>query len=139
MNYIHYEVKALLEAFGYKPDVKEYRTIGGINKVDLYFQVDNGSETMPTRHKDAIAMLSKGYLSEFYYDGVTQHVRMFDYCIGLDPDDDRYECLLHKISLVDSVELLPDKGQEVFVNMGDHFKRFVNWIEKNRQKRYQKR
>lgn len=127
MKYIHNEVKALLEAFGYKPEVKKYKTNKGLCMVDLYFHVDNGYDTMPIRHKDAITMLAKGFLSEFYYGQDTQHVRMFGDYVGLNPDDDRYGCLLHEIRLVDSGELVPERGEEIFVNMGDHFKRFVNW------------
>lgn len=126
MNYIHKEVKALLEAFGYKPEVKIYKTSYGKDMVDLYFYVTNGSETMPIRHKDAVRMLSKGYLSEFYYGQDTQHVLLYSECKGLNPDDDRYGCLLHEIRLVED-DLCADKGTEIFVNMGDHFKRFVNW------------
>ncbi len=127
MKYIHSEVKALLEAFGYKPEVKKYKTNKGLCMVDLYFHVDNGYDTMPIRHKDAITMLDKGFLSEFYYGQDTQHVRMFGDYVGLNPDDDRYGCLLYEIRLVDSGELVPERGEEIFVNMGDHFKRFVNW------------
>lgn len=82
---------------------------------------------MPTRHKDAVIMLAKGYLSELYYGQDTQHVRLYSECEGLNPDDDRYGSLLHEVRLVNSDEPYLRKGIEVFVNMGDHFKRFVNW------------
>lgn len=129
LNYIHKEVKVLLEAFGYKPEVKTHTTKFGYDIVDMRFHVDNGYETMPIRHKDAIIMLAKGYLSEFYYGQDTQHVRLYSKCKGLKPDDDRYGCLLHEARLVSSDEPHLRSGIEVFVNMGDHFKRFVNWNE----------
>lgn len=127
LNYIHKEVEALLEAFGYKPEVETYRSSFDEIIVDMHFHVNNGYETMPTRHKDAIIMLAKGYLAEFYYGQDTQHVRLYSKCKGLKPDDDRYGCLLHEARLVSSDEPHLRSGIEVFVNMGDHFKRFVNW------------
>lgn len=127
LNYIHKEVKALLEAFGYNPKVNTHTTEFGYDIVDIHFHVNNGYETMPIRHKDAIIMLAKGYLSEFYYGQDTQHVRLYSKCKGLRPDDDRYGCLLHEARLVSSDEPHLRSGIEVFVNMGDHFKRFVNW------------
>ena len=127
LNNIRKEVKALLEAFGYKPEVKTHTTEFGYDIVDMHFHVNNGYETMPIRHKDAIIMLAKGYLAEFYYGQDTQHVRLYSKCKGLKPDDDRYGCLLHEARLVSSDEPHLRSGIEVFVNMGDHFKRFVNW------------
>ena len=53
---IHKEVIALLEAFGYKPEVKVNKPTAGY--IDICFPVKYGSETMPTRDKDAISMLS---------------------------------------------------------------------------------
>ncbi len=127
INNIHKEVKALLEAFGYKPEVETYRSSFDEIIVDMHFHVNNGYETMPIRHKDAIIMLAKGYLAEFYYGQDTQHVRLYSECKGLNPDDERYGCLLHEARLVSSDEPYLRKGAEIFVNMGDHFKRFVNW------------
>lgn len=127
LNNIHKEVKALLEAFGYNPEVKTHTTEFGYDIVDMHFHVNNGYETMPIRHKDAIIMLAKGYLAEFYYGQDTQHVRLYSKSKGLRPDDDRYGCLLHEARLVSSDEPHLRSGIEVFVNMGDHFKRFVNW------------
>lgn len=127
LNKIHQEVKYLLEAFGYKPLVTTYRDYNGEDRVDLHFHVDGGFDAMPTRHKDAVIMLAKGYLSELYYGQDTQHVRLYSECKGLNPDDERYGCLLHEIRLVSPDEPHLRKGIEVFVNMGDHFKRFVNW------------
>ena len=128
---IQKEVKALLEAFGYKPEVKTYTTKSGYDVVDMHFHVDNGYETMPIRHKDAIIMLAKGYLAEFYYGQDTQHVRLYSKCKGLNPDDDRYGCLLHEIINVHTDEpwACHRPGTEIFVNMDDHFKGFVNWKE----------
>lgn len=122
LNYIHKEVKALLEAFGYKPEVKIFKEM-----VEMSFHVNNGYETMPIRHKNAISMLAKGYLMEFCYGSDTQHVRLYHDYKGLMPDDDRYGCLLHVIRKVDSDSEMTRRGMEVFVNMGDQFKRFVNW------------
>lgn len=129
LNNIHKEVKALLEVFGYKPEVETYRSSFDEIIVDMHFHVNNGYETMPIRHKDAIIMLAKGYLAEFYYGQDTQHVRLYSRCKGLRPDDDRYGCLLHEIRTVDADEpwACHRSGTEIFVNMGDHFKRFVNW------------
>lgn len=129
LNYIHKEVDSLLKAFGYKPEVKTYTTKSGIDMVEFSFHVNNGYETMPIHHKDAISMLAKGYLSEFSYKDDTQYVCLYYECKGLNPDDDRYSCLLHEVHLVSSEEPLPRSGAEVFVNMRDHFKRFVNWKE----------
>ncbi len=116
------EVKSVLDAFGYNTEVKVTEKY-----VDLYFTVNNGFDTMPVRHKDAIAMLSKGFLMEFYYAGGIQHVYLRKECKGLEPDDDRYGCLLHEISKVNSQEGIAAEGSELFVNMHDHFKRIVNW------------
>lgn len=125
---IQKEVVSLLQAFGYKPEVKTYHATHFKTIVEISFPVNNGFETMPTRHKDAIAMLVKGYLSEFYYEQDTQYIRLYYNCKGLDPDDSRYACLLHELRLVNS-EHLCKPGTEVFVNMGDHFKRLVNWTD----------
>ena len=125
INEIHKEVVALLEAFGYKPEVKVNKPTVGY--IDICFPVKNGFETMPTRHKDAISMLAKGYLFSFYYESNTQHVYLRNECKGLKPNDDRYSCLIHEMRLASSDEPYYGDGQEVFVNMGDHFKRFVNW------------
>lgn len=122
---IHQEVVALLEAFGYNPEVEVNKQTFGY--IDIYFPVKNGYETMPTRHKDAISMLAKGYFGEFYYASGYQHVYLRNECNGLNPDDDRYSCLIHEMRLVSSKEPCFGNGQEVFVNMFDHFKRFVNW------------
>ena len=124
---IRQEVIALLEAFGYKPEVKVNKPASAY--IDICFPVKNGFDTMHTRHKDAISMLAKGYLSEFYYAHGNQHVYLRKECNGLEPNDDRYSCLIHEMRLVSSNEPYPGNGQEVFVNMGDHFKRFVNWKE----------
>lgn len=121
---IRQEVITLLESFGYKPEVKANTRL----YIDICFPVKD-SETMPTRYKDAISMLSKGYLAEFYYTAGYQHVYLLKECNGLEPDDDRYSCLIHEIRLVDSNEPYFGNGQEVFVNMGDNFKRFINWKE----------
>ena len=124
---IRQEIVAMLMAWGYKPEVKVNKpTIGTI---DICFPVKYGFETMPTRHKDAISMLAKGYLLVFYYASGKQHVYLRNECKGLEPNDDRYSCLIHKMRLVSSNEPCFGNGQEVFVNMGDHFKRFVNWKE----------
>lgn len=127
INEIHKEVVALLLAFGYKPEVKVNHP--SVGYIDICCPVKNGFETMPTRHKDAISMLAKGYLSVFYYAYGTQHVYLRNECNGLKPNDDRYSCLIHEMRLVSSNEPCFDNGKEVFVNMGDHFKRFVNWKE----------
>ena len=74
-------------------------------------------------------MLAKGYLSEFYYTSGNQHVYLRNECNGLKPNDDIYSCFIHEMRLVSSKEPCFGNGQEVFVNMGDHFKRFVNWKE----------
>ena len=124
---IQNEVIALLEAFGYKPKVTLNNPIVGY--MDIHFPLKNGSETMPTRYKDAISMLTKGYLYEFYYASGNQHIYLRNYRKGLKPDDDRYSCLIHEMRLVSSKEPYFGIGQEVFVNMGNHFKRFVNWKE----------
>lgn len=125
---IHQEVVALLEAWGYKPEVKVNKPTVGY--IDICCKVKDGFETMPTRHKDAISMLAKGYLSEFYYASDIQHVYLRNECKGLNPNDDRYSCLIHEMRLVNSDEPRFGNGDEVFANMGDHFKRFVNWEEK---------
>lgn len=127
VNEICQEVIALLQAFGYKPEVKVNKPTVGY--IDICFPVKNGFETMPTRHKDAISMLAKGYLSEFYYESDNQHIYLCNECNGLKPNDDRYSCLIYEMLLVSSNEPVFDNGKEVFVNMGDHFKRFVNWKE----------
>ena len=127
INEIHKEVVALLKAFGYKPEVKVNKPT--VDYIDICFPVKNGFDTMPTRHKDAISMLAKGYLSEFYYASGNQHVYLRNECNGLKPNDDRYSCLIHEMRLASSDEPYYGDGQEVFVNMGDHFKRFVNWKE----------
>ena len=127
LNYIHKEVKALLEAFGYKPEVKTYTNKSGKLFVDILFHVNNGFETMPIRHKDAIRMLAKGYLRWFDYASDTQYVCLYDECKGLKPDDGRYSCLLHEIRLVDSYSEIAHGGIEMFVNKGTCFKRFVHY------------
>lgn len=76
-------------------------------------------------------MLAKGYLSEFYYGGDIQHIYLYKKCHGLEPDDDCYSCLLHEIKLVNSITPKCNSGSEIFVNMGDHFSRYVDWIKKS--------
>ena len=124
---IHQEVVALLEAWGYKPEVKVNKP--DADYIDICFPVKYGFDTMPTRHKDAISMLAKGYLSKFYYASGIQHVYLLNECNGLKPNDDRYSCLIQEILFVSSSEPRFGNGREVFVNMGDRFKRFVNWEE----------
>ena len=87
------------------------------------------TEKLDEALKDAISMLAKGYLSEFYYASGNQHVYLRNECNGLNPDDDRYSCLIHEMRLVSSNEHCFSNGQESFVNMGDHFKRFVTLCE----------
>lgn len=124
---INQEVIAMLFALGYKPEVKVNNP--DVGYIDICCHVKNGSDTMPTRHKDAISMLAKGYLYEFYYASDIQHIYLRNECIGLKPNDDRYSCLIHEMRLVSSDEHKIGNGLELFVNMGDHFKRFVNWKE----------
>lgn len=87
LNNIHKEVKALLEGFGYKPEVRIYTNKSGKRFVDIFFHVNNGFETMPIRHKNAISMLAKGYLRCFDYASDTQYVCLYDECNGLNPED----------------------------------------------------
>ena len=69
------------------------------------------------------------FSTQFYYASGNQHVYLRNECNGLNPDDDRYSCLIHEMRLVSSNEPCFGNGQESFVNMGDQFKRFVNWKE----------
>lgn len=127
MKYIELqnEVIAVLKAFGYNPEVKENTPSNGYN--DIYFRVDNGFDSMQARHKDAILMLVKGHLLEFYYGGDIQHIYLSRECHGLEPNDNRYSCLLYKMKLVKSDEPYYKDGSEIFVNMGDRFIRFADW------------
>lgn len=112
------EVVKMLEGFGYKPEVNDKGKL-----IDISFHVNNGFETMPHRQKDAVRMLVKGYLEEFYYGQDTQHVYLYkDFCHGLDPDDERYCGLLHEMCKVYSSEEIPER--ETFQNCGDYFKRW---------------
>lgn len=98
MNDITLEVCVLLKAFGYNPYVSKYTTNDSLNMVDISFAVNNGSESLPQRYKDAISMLVKGYLSEFYYQNDIQHVKLYnDHPDGLEPDDNRYSCLIKEM------------------------------------------
>ena len=115
------EVVALLTSFGYKPIVKEYE-----NFDDIQVLV-HGSDAFYQRYKDAISMLVKGYLQEFYYENDTQHIRLYKECKGLFPNDDRYSCLIYQMNKVPYNEYpCNQKGEEVFVNLVDSFTRLVN-------------
>lgn len=121
MKEIHNEVKKMLEAFGYNVSVTE-----SSSHVYFSFPVKNGSESMPIRYKDAITMLAKGYLQEFYYmPGGTQEVILHQACLGLYPNEDRYSTLLREIRLVRTHEDDSEDKMEAFINMGDHFERYV--------------
>lgn len=119
------EIVVLLEAWGYKPEVKKLSDM----YTDICCIVKDGFGSMSQRHKDAISMLAKGYLSSFDYESDIQHIYLQNECKGLKPNDDRYSCLIREIIRVNSKDKLYRNGDEVFVNMGDHFKRFVNWKE----------
>lgn len=118
------EVKELLEAFGYKPEPQFHQLDKGF--VILKVPVKNGSESLPQRYKDAIAMLAKGYLSEIYYSSDCFYIWLSVDCLGIFPDDERYSCLVHE--LIHAKDRKPtDQGLEVFINFGDHFTRgFIN-------------
>lgn len=117
---IKQEIKSVLEAFGYKPTFKSNENF---EEIQFY---SPGSDSFLQRHKDAISMLSKGYLMEFYYMGDTHHVRLYKECKGLDPDNDRYSTLIYVMNKVPKNEIrCLEPGNEVFVNMYDHFKRLV--------------
>lgn len=129
---IEYEVTTLLEAFGYNPKIQDKVVINGKELIDIYFSVNNGSDSFPIRYKDAIRMLVKGYLYEFSYEpGGIQHIYLYNKNNGLHTDDDRYSCLLSTIVKQSSYE--PEcnhPGDEIFVNMCDHFKHLYQFQEK---------
>ena len=124
MNDVTSEVCVFLRAFGFNPYVNRYTTKNGTSISDVSFTVDNGSESLYQRYKDAISMLVKGYLMEFYYQGNTQHVRLYETPVGLDRDNDRYSCLIKEM-----IHVQDDKPavSEMFINMGDHFNRMVQY------------
>ena len=108
MYTIHNEVCNLLKSFGYSPKVNEYQHPNGFDMVDISFHVYSYDD-FKTRFKDSIRMLAKGYLSEFYYaPGGIQHVYLYNECYGLEPDDDRYSCLLDKLKHVSNETPRPE-------------------------------
>ena len=130
---IEFEVATLLEAFGYNPKIQDKVTINGKELIDIYFSVNNGSDSFPVRYKDAVRMLVKGYLYEFSYKpGGSQHIYLYKKNNGLHTDDDRYSCLLSTIVKQSSDD--PEcnyPGEEIFVNMGYYFKHLYQFQEKN--------
>lgn len=114
------EVIEMVKGFGYKPVVKEYE-----NWIDIQFY-SPGFDSFPRRYIDAISMLVKGYIMEFYYGQDMHHIRLYTECQGQDPDSDRYSCLIYAMNKVKYDEPKLAAGKEVFVNMGDRVERLVS-------------
>lgn len=109
------EVIKLVESFGFKPILTEKE-----KKIEVKFVVKNGFESFPTRYKNCISMLLGGFLSEFYYGGDFQYIYILKDRKGIDPDDDKYGCLLHEMRLVED-----DNDKDIFINRIDHFERIT--------------
>ena len=60
---IHQEVIALLQAWGYKPEVKVNKPASAY--IDICFPVKNGFDTMPTRHKTLFLCSQKAICLNF--------------------------------------------------------------------------
>lgn len=118
------EVERMLKALGYvnfsrKNEEKHY---------DLAFTSpwDFGFEGFRQRHKDAVTLLTKGYLLEIYYLADRHHVLLYKELQGLHPDDDRYSTLIYTAMEVPHTETpCREAGKEVFINEVDHFVRKV--------------
>ena len=120
---IRKEIIETLKAFGYE----DASFVEKENTYEISFHVNNGSETFLQRHKDAISMLAKGFLCMFYYTNNRQQVIIYKKCRGLDPDDERYSCLLHEMCLVGDNKTKKEDvcGKEIFINMYDRFERVI--------------
>lgn len=117
------EVIGVLHSFGYNGIEHDVNKLFHV----IHFHVDNGSDSMPTRHKDAISMLTKGYLNVFSYKSDRQYIYINKELKGIDPDDDRYSCLIHEMIHVQDNKRTKEEvdGKEIFINRYDHFDRFV--------------
>ena len=106
------EVMTVLKSLGYK-NVQLYNP----DDYDITFNI-SGFEDFPQRHKDMISLLLKGYLKEMYYaPGGIQHIYIYNDLKGVEPDDDRYSCLISKIIHVQTPP--PELFAEAFINYGD--------------------
>ena len=109
------EVIAIIIALGYDPHVTENGKMFIIR-----FHVNNGFDSFSVRYKNSISMLLGGFLSEFYYDDDCQDICILKECNGINPNSDKYGCLLHEMRLVND-----DNNKEIFINRIDHFDRIT--------------
>ena len=118
------EVENVLKSLGYT----NFSRKNGDGHYDLAFTSpwDFGFEGFKQRHKDAIVLLTKGYLLEIYYLSDRHHVLLYKELQGLDPDDDRYSTLIYTAMEVPDTET-PCRvaGNEIFINNVDHFTREI--------------
>ncbi len=64
---------------------------------EIRFHVNDGSDSFPVRYVDMLRMLFKGFLHEFYYSSDTQIIIVRKENSGLEPDNDKYSCLLKEL------------------------------------------
>lgn len=111
------EIIGMLLVFGY-----ENINVRPINNglINIVFGTPP-NEGFKARHRKAIQALASGYLSEFYdYGNNTESIILKQNCNGLNPDSDKYSCLIHTINQIND-----DITSEIFVNEKDHFKRII--------------
>ena len=109
------EVTKIITTLGYDPHVTENDKMFIIR-----FHVNNGFDSFPVRYKNSILMLLGGFLSEFYYDDDLQDICILKQCNGINPDSNKYSCLLHEMRLVND-----NNNKEIFINRIDHFDRIT--------------
>lgn len=111
------EIIGMLLVFGYENINVKYVNEGLIN---IVFGTST-NEGFKARHRKSIQALASGYLSEFYdYGNNTEAIMLRVECKGLDPDNDKYSCLMHEINKID--DTITD---EVFINKKHKFTRFT--------------
>ena len=114
------EVQNVLKSLGYE-DIE-------LNDKVSYFEIlfkspwDLGSYGFKRRHKDAIILLTKGYLLDIEYMSDRHYIHLHKQLKGIEPDNDRYGCMIYTAMKVDEDDMIRN---DVFVNHIDHCDRIV--------------
>ena len=114
------EVQNVLKSLGYE-DIT-------LNDKISYFEIifkspwDLGSSGFKRRHKDAISLLTKGYLLDIEYMSDRHYIHLHKHLKGIEPDNDRYGCMIYTAMKVDDEDKIRN---DVFVNHIDYCDRVV--------------
>ena len=114
------EVQNVLKTLGYE-DIK-LRDKVSYFEIECKSPWDLGSYGFKRRHKDAISLLTKGYLLDIEYMSDRHYIHLHKHLKGIEPDNDRYGCMIYTAMKVDEDDMIRN---DVFVNHIDHCDRIV--------------